>query len=123
MLDDLEKLPGWPEKVKTMQKNWIGRSEGVEVQFKAAATGDPLPVFTTRHDTIFGVTYMVLAPEHPMVEKLTAGTPYEAEVKAFIRKVQQLSNVDRTSNELEKEGMFIEHMLNPMTGEECPFDY
>ncbi|HHT62826.1 MAG: leucine--tRNA ligase [Bacillota bacterium] len=121
LLDDLEKLPGWPEKVKTMQKNWIGRSEGVEVQFKAAATGDPLPVFTTRHDTIFGVTYMVLAPEHPMVEKLTAGTPYEAEVKAFIRKVQQLSNVDRTSNELEKEGMFIgAYAVNPMTGEEVP---
>ncbi|MGI6686242.1 MAG: leucine--tRNA ligase [Bacillota bacterium] len=121
LLDDLEKLPGWPEKVKTMQKNWIGRSEGVEVQFKAAATGDSLPVFTTRHDTIFGVTYMVLAPEHPMVEKLVAGTAYEAEVKAFVRKVQQLSNVDRTSNELEKEGMFIgAYAINPMTGEEVP---
>ncbi|ATW25367.1 leucine--tRNA ligase [Candidatus Formimonas warabiya] len=121
LLDDLEKLPGWPEKVKIMQKNWIGRSEGVEVRFKAAATGEPLPVFTTRHDTIFGVTYMVLAPEHPMVEKLTAGTAYEADVKAFIRKVQQLSNIDRTSNELEKEGLFTgAYAVNPMTGEEIP---
>jgi len=121
LLDDLEKLPGWPEKVKIMQKNWIGRSEGVEVQFKAAATGDPLPVFTTRHDTIFGVTYMVLAPEHPMVEKLIAGTSYEADVKAFIKKVQQLSAIDRTSTELEKEGMFIgAYAINPMTGEEVP---
>lgn len=121
LLDDLENLPGWPEKVKTMQKNWIGRSEGVEAQFKAAKTGEPLPVFTTRHDTIFGVTYMVLAPEHPMVAKLIAGTGYEQDVKAFIRKVQQLSNVDRTSNELEKEGMFIgAYAVNPMTGEEVP---
>lgn len=121
LLDDLEKLPGWPEKVKTMQKNWIGRSEGVEALFKAAKTGDPLPVFTTRHDTIFGVTYMVLAPEHPMVAKLIAGTAYEQDVQAFIRKVQQLSNIDRTSNELEKEGMFIgAYAVNPMTGEEVP---
>ncbi|MEL7566669.1 MAG: leucine--tRNA ligase [Dehalobacterium sp.] len=121
LLDDIEKLPGWPEKVKTMQKNWIGRSEGVEVQFKAAKTGEPLPVFTTRHDTIFGVTYMVLAPEHPMVAKLIAGTEFEQDVQAFIRKVQQLSNIDRTSNELEKEGMFIgAYAVNPMTGEEVP---
>jgi len=121
LLDDLEKLPGWPEKVKTMQKNWIGRSEGVEIKFTAAETGDPLPVFTTRHDTIFGVTYMVLAPEHPMVEKLTAGTKYEQEVKSFIKKVQQLSSIDRISTELEKEGMFIgAYATNPATGEEVP---
>ncbi len=121
LLDDLEKLPGWPEKVKTMQRNWIGRSEGVEVEFKAAKSGAHLPVFTTRQDTIFGVTYMVLAPEHPMVAELITGTEYEQDVKAFIKRVQQLSNVDRTSNELEKEGMFIgAYAVNPVNGTEVP---
>jgi len=120
LLDDLEKLPGWPEKVKIMQKNWIGRSEGVQVEFTTVA-GDALPVFTTRCDTIFGVTYMVLAPEHPMVEKLTAGTSYEAPVREFVGKVQKLSAIDRTAADLEKEGMFIgAYAINPMTGEEVP---
>ncbi len=121
LLDDLVKLPGWPEKVKTMQNNWIGRSAGVEAVFKTEA-GEQLPVFTTRVDTIFGVTYMVLAPEHPMVEKLTKGTAYEADVQEFIKKVQQLSNVDRTSTELEKEGMFIgAYAINPANGPKCLF--
>ena len=121
LLDDLVKLPGWPDKVKTMQENWIGRSEGVEVNFKTADTNELLPVFTTRHDTIFGVTYMVLAPEHPMVRKLTKGTAYEEEVQKFVKKVQALSNIDRTSNDLEKEGMFIgAYAINPMTNEKVP---
>ena len=120
LLDDLVKLPGWPEKVKTMQKNWIGRSEGVEVVF-TTKDGKPLPVFTTRHDTIYGVTYMVLAPEHPMVAELTKGTKEEEKVKEFVRKVQKLSQIDRTSADLEKEGMPIGAMaINPMTGEEVP---
>lgn len=120
LLDDLEKLPGWPEKVKTMQHNWIGRSEGVEAMFKTEA-GDELPVFTTRVDTIFGVTYMVLAPEHPMVEKLTRGTEYEKPVADFVKKVQQLSNIDRTSGNLEKEGMFIgAYAINPVNGDKVP---
>lgn len=120
LLDDLEKLPGWPEKVKTMQNNWIGRSEGVQATFKTEA-GEDLPVFTTRVDTIFGVTYMVLAPEHPMVEKLVAGTEYEQPVAEFVKKVQQLSNIDRTSGNLEKEGMFIgAYAINPATGGRVP---
>lgn len=120
LLDDLEKLPGWPEKVKTMQHNWIGRSEGVEVMFRTEA-GDELPVFTTRVDTIFGVTYMVLAPEHPMVEKLVAGTEYAEPVHEFIRKVQKLSNIDRTSGNLEKEGMFIgAYAINPVNNKKVP---
>lgn len=120
LLDDLDKLPGWPEKVKTMQNNWIGRSVGVEAMFKTEA-GDELPVFTTRVDTIFGVTYMVLAPEHPMVEKLTRGTEYEAPVAEFVKKVQQLSNIDRTSGNLEKEGMFIgAYAINPVNGQKVP---
>lgn len=120
LLDDLDKLPGWPEKVKTMQNNWIGRSVGVEAMFKTEA-GEELPVFTTRVDTIFGVTYMVLAPEHPMVAKLTKGTEYEAPVAEFVKKVQQLSNIDRTSGNLEKEGMFIgAYAINPVNGQKVP---
>ena len=120
LLDDLEKLPGWPEKVKTMQENWIGRSEGVEINF-ATEAGDPVPVFTTRVDTVFGVTYMVLAPEHPLVAKLTQGTKYEQPVKDFINKVSKLSFIERTSSETEKEGMFIgAYAINPMTQERLP---
>ena len=120
LLDDLEKLPGWPDKVKTMQENWIGRSEGAEIIFTAEG-GQQLPVFTTRQDTVFGVTYMVLAPEHPMVEELTKGTDFENPVKEFVKKVQLLSQIDRTSTSLEKEGMPIGvSAVNPMTGEKIP---
>ncbi len=120
LLDDLVKLPGWPEKVKIMQDNWIGRSEGVQIEF-TSNQGDPLPVFTTRPDTVFGVTYMVLAPEHPMVAKLTAGTKYEIPVKEFTKKVQKLSQIDRTSADLEKEGMPIgAFAINPINGQEVP---
>ncbi|MGI6361831.1 MAG: leucine--tRNA ligase [Bacillota bacterium] len=120
LLDDLNTLPGWPEKVKTMQENWIGRSEGVQIEF-TSVFGDALPVFTTRPDTIFGVTYMVLAPEHPLVQKLSKGTEYESKVEAFVKKVQQLSQIDRTSTELEKEGLPIgANAINPLTGEKIP---
>ncbi|NLF80720.1 MAG: leucine--tRNA ligase, partial [Clostridia bacterium] len=120
LLDDLDKLPGWPEKVKTMQENWIGRSEGVQIEF-TTTSGDPLPVFTTRVDTIHGVTYMVLAPEHPLVQKLISGSEYQKPVQEFIRKVAKLSVIDRTSSELEKEGMFIgAYAINPMNGEQVP---
>ncbi|MCL2496778.1 MAG: leucine--tRNA ligase, partial [Clostridiales bacterium] len=120
LLDDVQKLPGWPEKVKIMQENWIGRSEGVQIEFKTAA-GDPLPVFTTRHDTVYGVTYMVLAPEHPLVEKLTHGTEFAQPVRDFVKKVSKLSHIDRTSTELEKEGMFIgAYAVNPVTEQQIP---
>lgn len=120
LLDDIEKLPGWPDKVKTMQENWIGRSEGMQLEFKTTG-GEPLPVFTTRHDTVYGVTYLVLAPEHPLVAKLIAGQQQEAAVKEFVAKVRKLSQIDRTSAELEKEGMPIGAMaINPVTGEQVP---
>jgi leucyl-tRNA synthetase len=77
LLDDLKLLPGWSDKVKTMQKNWIGRSEGCEFSLAIDGHDEEISVFTTRPDTVFGVTYMVLAPEHPLVEKLTRGTPYQ----------------------------------------------
>ncbi len=120
LLDDLSKLPGWPDKVKIMQENWIGRSHGMQLEF-ATEAGDPLPVFTTRHDTVYGVTYMVLAPEHPMVAKLTDGTKYEADVKKFIRKVHTISPTERLANDFEKEGMFIgATAINPVTGQKVP---
>ncbi|MGF7186189.1 leucyl-tRNA synthetase [Desulfitispora alkaliphila] len=121
LLQDLDKLPGWPEKVTTMQKNWIGRSEGAIIEFKVKGTEDKIPVYTTRHDTVFGVTYMVLAAEHPMVEKLIAGSKNEAEVRAFVKKISGMSHIDRTSTDLEKEGIILEaEAVNPLNGETVP---
>ena len=121
LLDDLDKLPGWPEKVKTMQRNWIGRSEGARIRFAIKGTEDFVEVYTTRPDTVFGVTYLVLAPEHPLVEKLTSGTEYEEEVNNFKAKVSGLSEIDRTSTEVEKEGLYIgSSIINPYNGEEAP---
>ncbi|NPV73818.1 MAG: leucine--tRNA ligase [Pelotomaculum sp.] len=121
LLKDLELLEGWPEKVKIMQENWIGRSEGAEIDFKVEGSDDIITVYTTRPDTVFGVTYMVLAPEHPLVEKLIAGSKQEAEIKEFIRKVRNLREIDRTSTEAEKVGMPTgAHCINPLTGERVP---
>ncbi len=121
LLADIEKLNGWPDKVKIMQENWIGRSEGAEVNFRVDGTDDIITVYTTRPDTIYGVTFMVLAPEHPLVAKLTTGTPYEASVRDFVRRMQNLSEIDRTSTDAEKEGLFTgAHVINPMNGEKIP---
>ncbi len=120
LLDDLEKLPGWPDKVKLMQKNWIGRSEGAEVDFEIEGFDQKLRIFTTRPDTIFGVTCMILSPEHPFVKELV--TPEcQAEVDAFMDKLQYLSDIDRSSTTLEKEGCFIgRYAVNPLTGGKVP---
>lgn len=121
LLDDLDMLAGWPEKVKTMQRNWIGRSEGCQFSMRVEETGDEIPVFTTRPDTVFGVTYMVLAPEHPLVEKICRGKPQEKEVKAFVERMKYLNEITRTSNETEKEGVFTgAYAINPMNGEKVP---
>ncbi|ADG83346.1 leucine--tRNA ligase [Thermincola potens] len=121
LLKDIELLKGWPDKVKIMQENWIGRSEGAEVRFKVAETDDEITVYTTRPDTIYGVTFMVLAPEHPLVEKLTRGTAYEAAATEFVQKAQALNEIARTSGDNEKEGLFIGvHVINPLTGEKIP---
>ncbi|WP_019851256.1 leucine--tRNA ligase [Desulfitobacterium sp. PCE1] len=121
LLDDLEKLPGWPEKVKTMQKNWIGRSEGTEVEFSVENHPDKIRVYTTRVDTIFGVSYVVLAPEHPLVQRLVAGTEYEKDVQAFINRMKGLNEIARTSTETEKEGLFTgAYCINPYSGEKVP---
>jgi len=121
LLDDHELLDGWPEKVKTMQKNWIGRSEGCRVNFKLPKLDKDLEVFTTRPDTLFGATYMVLAPEHPYVSELTAGTEKEEEVKEFVKKVKKQKEQERTSAETEKLGIFTgAYAENPVNGEEIP---
>lgn len=121
LLKDIDLLEGWPDKVKIMQEHWIGRSEGTEIDFKIDGRDEVITVFTTRPDTIFGVTYMVLAPEHPLVEKLVAGTDYEAEIKEFVRKVGNMSEIDRTSTEIEKTGLPTgAYCINPVNGEKVP---
>jgi leucyl-tRNA synthetase len=121
LLDDLSQLQGWPERVRTMQENWIGRSEGAEVEFTIPATGDKVRVFTTRPDTLYGVTYLVVAPEHPLVAKLVTGTELEAPVGDFVAKTRQMNEINRTSMEIEKEGMFIgAYAVNPVNGKEIP---
>lgn len=120
LLKDLEKLSGWPEKVKIMQRNWIGRSEGAQVKFKTEK-GHVLEVFTTRPDTLYGVTFMVMAPEHPLVEELTEGTAYEKEVQEFVQKVRNMDEISRTSGETEKEGVFTgAYAINPVNDEKIP---
>lgn len=121
LLSNLETLPGWPNKVKIMQKNWIGRSEGAEVTFDIEGFDKPLDIFTTRPDTLFGVTYMVLAPEHPFVNSLVAGTEFEGEVKTYVERVQHLSDIERTSAVGDKTGVFIgRYAINPMNGKRVP---
>ncbi len=121
LIQDLDKLDGWPEKVKLMQKNWIGKSVGAEVSFKIEGSDKEIDVFTTRPDTLFGATFMVLAPEHPYANELTDGTEYEESVKAFQHKLQHLSEIERTATDVEKEGMFIgRHAVNPLNGELIP---
>lgn len=121
LLEDLKLLPGWPERVKTMQKNWIGRSEGAEFSFDIPEIGKKVPMFSTRIDTIFGATYIVLAPEHKYVAELIKGKPNEAELQAFITRMKNMSDIDRTSNEAEKEGMFTgAYAVNPVNNEKVP---
>jgi len=121
LLEDLEKLSEWPERVLSMQANWIGKSQGVEIYFKVKATDKVIPVFTTRPDTIFGATYIVLAPEHPLVKELIKGKPQENAALKFIEKVSRESKVVRASSEVKKEGVFTgSFALNPVNNEEVP---
>lgn len=121
LLKDLDKMPGWPEKVKLMQKNWIGRSTGAEVTFEIENFEKKLQIYTTRPDTLFGVTYMVLAPEHPYVPELTNGTEYEAAVKAYQEECQHKSEIERTSLSKEKTGVFTGcYGINPVNGKKVP---
>jgi leucyl-tRNA synthetase len=122
LLDDLETVD-WPERVKIMQRNWIGRSEGVEFDIAVKGTDTTVRVFTTRIDTVFGMTYVVLAPEHPDVDQLIRGTPEEREVRTFVERVRNESEVDRLSagGELERRGVFTGvYAVNPFNGAEMP---
>jgi leucyl-tRNA synthetase len=115
----LDTLEHWPEKVKLMQRNWIGRSVGADVEFPVPILGHPIRIFTTRPDTIFGATFMVLAPEHPDVAALIAGNPDRAEIEAWIESVRSQSNLER--QEAGKEGRFTgQTAINPFTNEEIP---
>lgn len=121
LLDDIDKLGGWPDKVKSMQTNWIGRSEGAELEFKIDGSDKTLTVYTTRPDTIYGVSYMVIAPEHPIVDELITGTEYEADCREFIKRVQTQSEIVRSATDTEKEGIFTgTYMINPFSGEKIP---
>lgn len=121
LLDNLDTLDGWPAKVKTMQKNWIGKSIGAEIDFKIEDTDKLMKVFTTRADTLFGVTYMVMAPEHPYVMDLVKETEYEKAVLDYLDKVQHMNDIERTSTTNEKTGVFIgKYATNPVNGKKVP---
>jgi leucyl-tRNA synthetase len=118
LLDELDRMPGWPESVKTMQRNWIGRSEGLELSFDVPGEGAPLTVFTTRPDTLFGVTYMAVAAEHPLATKAAAGNP---EIAAFIEECKRTDAAEATLETMEKKGMPLGiSATHPLTGEEVP---
>ena len=119
LLADLDKLPGWPERVKTMQANWIGRSEGLEFRLPAPALDAEIPVYTTRPDTVFGMTFIALAPEHPLVEKICAVSDKAEEIRAFCARVKKQSDIERSSSESEKEGIDTGLCCtNPFNGEQ-----
>jgi leucyl-tRNA synthetase len=120
LLDDLALLGDWPEKVRVMQSNWIGRSHGVEVDFPLAGMDEPMRIYTTRPDTLYGVTFMVLAPEHPLVERVTAADRREA-VRAYVEQARLRSEIERQSTEREKTGVPTGGFaVNPLTGERVP---
>ena len=126
LLDDLDQLEGWPEPVKQMQANWIGRSEGAEVDFELIPAegkddGQIITVFTTRPDTLFGCSFFLLAPESPLVHDLVCGTEYEAEVMALVEGAAKVSAVERAQGDREKHGAFTgRYVINPVTGEKLP---
>jgi leucyl-tRNA synthetase len=121
LLEGLGSLSKWPDKVRAMQRNWIGKSKGANVTFQLPVVGEEVSVFTTRPDTLYGVTYMVLAPEHPLVTKLIAGQKHEHEILAFIEKMRKSTELERTSTDVEKVGYATgANAIHPLTGEEIP---
>ncbi|HEX4308201.1 MAG TPA: leucine--tRNA ligase [Solirubrobacterales bacterium] len=121
LLADFDTLESWPEHVVTMQRNWIGRSEGAEVVFRCDEVDLDFPVFTTRPDTLFGATFFVLAPEHPQLERLVAGTPVEAAVREYVDRIGRESAEERGAEDREKTGVPLGRtVVNPVNGEEIP---
>src|SRR5262245_21945463 len=121
LLDDMAKLESWPERVLTMQRNWIGRSEGAEIVFRIEELDIDIPVFTTRPDTLFGATFFVLAPEHPLVARLVEGTPHEQEVLDYVRHAAGHSTAERADPDKEKAGVFTGRFVtNPVNDNRLP---
>jgi leucyl-tRNA synthetase len=121
LLDDMDQLEGWPERVLTMQRNWIGKSRGAEVDFTLESTGEKIRIYTTRPDTLYGVTFFLLAPEHPLVDRLVGGSELEKDVMAFRERVMASSTFERTALETEKDGAFLgDYVINPVNGERVP---
>ena len=121
LLEDLDQLKQWPSRVLAMQSNWIGKSQGVQIYFRLKNSEKIIPVFTTRVDTIFGATYIVLAPEYPLVKELIKGSLKEKEVLRFVEKVSKESKVVRSSSDVKKEGIFSGcFAVNPVNNEEVP---
>ncbi len=121
LLDDIGLLSGWPKKVLTMQRNWIGRSEGAEVEFKIKDLKEKVTVFTTRPDTLFGVTFFALAPEHPLVDKILKESPYKKQIKELREKVKKKKDIERIAEGAEKEGAPTGfYAINPINGDEVP---
>lgn len=120
LLADLDKLSGWADNVKTMQRNWIGKSYGAVLKFKVAETGTEIPVYTTRPDTVFGVTYLVVAPEYPDIDKLIAHEN-KTKVDEYIENSKRLTEIERTSTERPKSGVPLgTHVINPFNGKKVP---
>lgn len=121
LLEGLGTVKDWAERVKTMQKNWIGKSHGTEIHFPLENSPEHIPAFTTRPDTIYSVTFIVLAPEHPLAEKLTKGTEFEEGARKFVEKTRKEALIDRINEEKEKEGFFTgKYAINPASGEKIP---
>ena len=117
LLKDLDLLKGWPDRVKTMQENWIGRSEGLEFNLEVPELGEKIAAYTTRPDTVYGITFLALAAEHPLIEKICENNPKSQEIKDFCHKAQNQSELERTSSESEKEGIFTGlYAVNPFNG-------
>ncbi|MEB3217963.1 MAG: leucine--tRNA ligase [Nostocales cyanobacterium 94392] len=120
LLNDLDKLPGWPERVKTMQANWIGKSTGAYLEFPIMGMDEKIAVYTTRPDTVYGVSYIVLAPEHPLTERVTTEAR-QTEVETFVKEVSNQSELERTAEDKPKRGIPTGgKVINPFTGEEVP---
>ncbi|MDH3443718.1 MAG: leucine--tRNA ligase, partial [Deltaproteobacteria bacterium] len=121
LLRDLDQLGGWPDKVVTMQRNWIGKSVGAEIRFPLLDRNEFLTVFTTRQDTVFGATFVSIAAEHPLTLELCRATPQEAAVRAFVGLTRKMTQTQRGADEGEKEGVFTgAYCRNPFTGENIP---
>ncbi len=121
LLEDLKLLDGWPERVVRMQEHWIGRSEGFSFSLEIEDHDETMEVFTTRIDTVYGVTFMVLAPEHPLVSRLTEGTEYEEPVRQFAQQAMAESVMERTAEDTEKKGVFTgAYAIHPLTGDRIP---